>query len=62
MKLLRTKIWRWQEIVMLKWCCILVGMIAGAYLAKFVTRSVWGFALAAALLAVGPAVRYFGRD
>jgi ABC-type uncharacterized transport system permease subunit len=47
---------------MLKWCCILIGMMAGAYLAGFVTRYVWGFALAAVLLAVGPAVRYFGDD
>jgi len=62
MKLLRTKVWRWQDIAMLKWCCILIGMMAGAYLAGFVTRYVWGFALAAVLLAVGPAVRYFGDD
>ena len=61
MNLFRTKIWRWQEIAMLKWCCILIGMIAGAHLSGFVVRYVWGFVLAALFLAIGPAVRYFGR-
>lgn len=62
MKLFRTKVWRWQDIALLKWCCMLVGMIAGAYLAEFVRRYVGVFALAALLLAVVPAARYFGDD
>ena len=62
MKLLRIRVWRWQEIAMLKWSCILIGMIAGAYLAEFVTRHVRWFALVATLLAVGTAVRYFAED
>jgi hypothetical protein len=37
-------------------------MIAGAYLAEFVTQHVWAFSLAALLLAVRPAARYFGDD
>ncbi len=62
MKLFRTKVWRWLDIGFLKWSSILIGMIAGAYLSAFVKRYVWVFALAAVLLAVRPAVRYWGDD
>ena len=62
MHLFRTKVWRWLDIGLVKWSSILVGMIAGAYLSEFVKRHVWVCALAALLLAVRPAVRYFGED
>jgi hypothetical protein len=62
MKLFRTKVWRWLDIGFLKWSSILIGMIAGAYLSEFVRQYVWVFALVALLLAVRPAVRYFGDD
>ncbi len=62
MKLFRTKVWRWLDIGLLKWSCILIGMIAGAYLSEFVERHVWAFAMAVVLLAVRPAVRYWGDD
>ncbi len=62
MKLFRTKVWQWPDIVLLKWCAVLVGMIAGAYLSEFVRENVWVFVLVAVLLAVRPAARYFGDN
>jgi hypothetical protein len=62
MKLLRTKAWSVIDIGCLKWCCIFFGMIAGAYLSEFVKRYVWLFAVAAVLLAIKPALNYFGND
>ena len=59
MKLLRTKTWNWWDIGLLKWCCLLFGMIAGAYLADIVMVYAWWFLLAAILLAVRPAIAYF---
>ncbi len=61
MKLLRTKIWNWWDIALLKWCCILLGMIAGAYFNEVVKQYVWMFAVVAILLAIRPAITYF-RD
>ena len=44
MKLLRTKVWCWYDIGLLKWCCVLIGMVAGAYLADMVKGNVvWFF-------------------
>jgi uncharacterized membrane protein YoaT (DUF817 family) len=62
MRLFRTKVWRWLDIGMLKWSSILLGMIAGAYLSEFVKQYVWVFAVAALLLVIRPAVRYWGDD
>jgi hypothetical protein len=62
MKLLRTKVWPAVDIALLKWCCILVGMIAGAYLADFTKRYLWVFAVGAVLLAIRPAMLYFRDD
>ena len=62
MKLFRAKVWSVPDIGLLKWCCILVGMIAGAYLADFTRRHVWFIALAALLLGIKPAVSYFRSE
>jgi len=62
MLLFRTKVWSWLDIALLKWSCILAGMIAGAYLAEFTKRNLWLFAAAALLLALRPAVAYFRAD
>jgi hypothetical protein len=59
MKLFRNKVWSVVDIGLLKWCCILTGMIAGACLADFTRRYVWAFAAAAVLLAIKPTVSYF---
>jgi hypothetical protein len=61
MKLLKTKIWNWWDISLLKWCCLFFGMIAGAFLKDFVMQYVWAILAAAVLLAVRPAIAYF-RD
>ena len=37
-------------------------LLLGAYLSEFVKRYVWVFVLAAVILAVRPAARYFGDD
>lgn len=61
MKLLRTKLWTWWDIGILKWCCFLFGMIAGAYVRDIVVQYVWVFLVAAVLLMLRPAYVYF-RD
>jgi len=59
MKLFRSKVWTPLDIVCLKWCCILIGMIAGAYFSDFTKRYVWIFIIIAILLAIKPAILYF---
>jgi hypothetical protein len=60
MKLFRTTVWPWYDIGSLKWCCLLLGMIAGAYFAEFVKSYFWLFAIAAVLLMIRPFMAYFG--
>ena len=60
MRVLRTKVWWWLDIWLLKWCAFLFGMIAGAYLSDFVKQYVWIFALMAILLAIRAAISYWG--
>jgi len=59
MKFLRTKEWTWWDIGLLKWCCILVGAIVGAYLADIVKENVMWFLLATVILALRPAITYW---
>lgn len=59
MKLFRTKTWNWLDIGLLKWCCILLGMVAGAYLHGLVLQHVGVILIAAVLLAIRPAIAYF---
>jgi hypothetical protein len=62
MSLLRTKVWSWIDIALLKWSCLLVGAIAGAYFPELFKSYVWLVMAAAILLAVRPAVAYFARS
>lgn len=62
MRLFKAKTWSVLDIGLLKWCCLLTGMIAGAYLADFTKRYVWAFAAAAVLLAIKPTVSYFRKE
>jgi hypothetical protein len=62
MKLFRTVKWPPISVGSLKWCCILFGMIAGAYLSEFTKSHVWFFTAAAVLLAIKPMITYFGRN
>jgi hypothetical protein len=59
MKVLRTKIWGWFDIGLLKWSALLIGMIAGAYFHDFVVQYVWVILIAAVLLVIRPAIVYF---
>jgi len=60
MSLFKTKVWRWLDIGLLKWSALIFGMIAGAYLSDFVKQHVWVFVSVAVILAIRPAVKYFG--
>jgi hypothetical protein len=62
MALFRSKVWRPVDIALLKWSCILLGMIVGAYLPGFVKDYVWVFVTAAILLGIKPTLSYFGAD
>jgi len=59
MKFFRTTVWPCYDIALLKWCCLLIGMIAGAYFAEFVKSYAGIIAVAALLLAVRPFMTYF---
>jgi hypothetical protein len=61
MRLLRTKVWSWFDIALLKSSALLFGAIIGAYLSDFVKQYVLAFLLAAIALAIRPAITYF-RD
>jgi hypothetical protein len=59
MKLLRSKIWNWWDISLLKWSALLVGLVIGAYFHEYVTKYAWVIIIAALLLAFRPAVSYW---
>jgi len=59
MKLLKPKAWCWYDIALLKWSCILFGMVAGSYFADIVSGNVVWFLLLAILFAIRPAITYF---
>jgi hypothetical protein len=62
MKLFRTKVWTPVDVILLKWCCLLCGVIAGAFMPELVRRHVGLFALAAVLAGIKPTVAYFSGD
>ena len=59
MKLLRTKIWNWWDISLLKWSCFLLGIAAGTYFHESLLQYVWVILFAAVLLTIRPAIAYF---
>jgi hypothetical protein len=59
MKLLRNKMWNWWDIGILKLCCIIYGLIAGAYFHEIVMPYIWIFLVAAVMLTIRPAIVYF---
>ena len=59
MKLLRTKIWNWWDVWLLKWCAFLFGIAAGAYFHEYMMPYVVIILVAATLLAIRPAITYF---
>ena len=56
MKLLKTKIWSWYGIGLLKWGALLFGMIAGAYFHDLIMEHVRVVLIAAVLLVIRPLV------
>jgi putative Mn2+ efflux pump MntP len=61
-RLFKTKNWSALDIGLLKWSCILFGMMFGSYLSSFTKRYVKLFLIAAVLLAIKPAISYFRGD
>ncbi|MFZ2948953.1 MAG: hypothetical protein WA003_05660 [Desulfuromonadaceae bacterium] len=59
MKLFITKTWDWRDIWLLKLCAFLFGIAAGAYFHELVLPYGWLVLLAAAILAIKPAIAYF---
>jgi len=59
MKLFITKIWRWQDVWLLKWCAFLFGIAAGAWFHAAVMPYLWIVLVVAALLAIRPAIAYW---
>lgn len=59
MKLFKDKKYSVMDIGLIKWSCILFGMVLGAYLADFVLGYSWLFIIVALVLAVKPIVAYF---
>lgn len=59
MKLLRTKIWNWRDIALLKWSALFAGMLLGAYFHEYVTKYSWVIVISVLLFALRPAASYF---
>jgi hypothetical protein len=57
--LLKTKVWSWFDLLLLKWGVFLFGMIAGAFFPDFIMRNVWIILIAAVLLVIKPTLAYF---
>lgn len=62
MKLLRTKIWLWADVLMLKWSAFLFGIVVGAYFPHFFEKYIWFALVLAIILAIRPTIRYFGKS
>lgn len=57
-----TKPWPPEQIILLKWCCLLFGVAIGAWFGAALRPYAVGVFIAAMVLAVGPGVHYFRRD
>lgn len=54
MNLFRDKMYSVVDIGLIKWSCILFGMVAGAYFSDFTLRYIWIFIVVAVILAIKP--------
>lgn len=59
MNVLRTKIWNWRDIALLKWSALLAGMVIGDYFHEYVTKNAWVIVVCVLLFALRPAAAYF---
>jgi hypothetical protein len=55
----KDKMYSVLDIGLIKWSCVLFGMVLGAYLADFVLGYLWLFIVVALLLAIKPIISYF---
>lgn len=63
MKFFKTLTWSPLNIVLLKWSCLLVGLLWGAWLSGLVKRHAWRLLILAVALGLKPAIDYwYGRD
>lgn len=59
MKLLITKVWKWWDIAILKWCCVLYGALAGAYFHELVLTHVWIVFILSLAFTIRPVIAYW---
>ena len=59
MGIFKTKVWSPWDIGLLKWCCIFVGIIVGAYISSFVKDYLWLFILLTIAFAIKPIYSYW---
>jgi len=59
MKMLKTKVWCWSNIALLKWSALFAGLLMGAYFHEYVTKYSWVIVISAILLALRPAAHYW---
>ncbi len=59
MNLFRDRKYSVIDIGLIKWSCILFGMVVGAYLSDFTLRYVWLIIIVAVILAIKPVFTYF---
>ena len=59
MKLLRTKMWNWWDVWMLKWSAFLFGIATGAFFHEVLLKYAWFILVVAIFLAIRPTIAYF---
>lgn len=59
MTFLKTSVWNWWDVVVLKWCCLFFGMLVGAFFHEFVMEYFWIILLAAFILAIKSSFVYW---
>ena len=59
MRLFITKVWNWWDVAILKWCCLLFGIAAGAYFHEYIVRYALAILVVAVILAIRPATAYW---
>ena len=62
MAIFKTKMWSAGDIVLLKWSCILFGMIIGAYLSNLVKQYLLIFIVLIILSGLKPLYSYWFED
>ena len=61
MKLLKTIVWHWSDIMLLKWCTFASGIVIGALTVFYLRPYLWAIALFALICAIRPSYRYFSQ-